>query len=307
MAYQVVVNSPVSILHPVKNLLDTATVTGQAGVITKALLDEGMAASALPVTITEIGTSGYYTAQFTPDAVGSWVLTLTNPPGTDAGVYVYTVSALTQAEIAAATARDLTSLARVRERMYMPDTRTALDGVIASLITEESNGIQDRLGRVIGQFSYPAEYLNGRNGNRLPLKQGPVVQINSVNCVQYVDAGAGARGEELTLLDEYQYVIHGQRAENGMLRGVLERVDGAVFDQGARNWKIDYIAGFNPIPEGLVGWVNSLVVNRFYTREAPLMSSKDVGEATVSLLSPRQLAREEERILSPYRDPGSVW
>ena len=139
MAYQVVVNSPVTIVHPVWNLAQTATLTGQAGAITKALLDEGMGASAITVTITEIAASGYYSVSFTGDAVGTWQLTLTNPAGSDQGAYIYSVQFLTQAAISGLTAKDLTTLARVRERLQLPVATTTFDSLLSSLITEESS------------------------------------------------------------------------------------------------------------------------------------------------------------------------
>ena len=306
MAYQVVVNSAVTIVHPVTNLLGTVPLTGQAGTITKSLLDEGMAASALPVTITEIGVSGHYSVNFTPDAVGTWQLTLVNPAGSDQGTYVYQVQALSQAAISGLTAKDLTTLARVRERLQIKVSTTTFDSLLSALITEESGGIQDRLGRCIGQFAY-VHHLDGNDRGQLFLLRGPLVQINSVNEVDYVDGGGGARSETLTLVEAYKYVEHGLRVDGWMAKGGLKRVDGGIFEAGARRWKVDYIAGFSPIPEGLVGWTISRVINTFFTREAPLMASSNVGEATIDLLSPAQLAREEQRILMPYRDLGVRW
>lgn len=302
--YQVAVGNPVTILHPCRNLAGNGTVTGQQGAITAVLRDPTTAVSALPVVISEIGSTGYYNATFTPNTTGIWQLALTNPAGTDQGTYDYYATAYTGIVLADVTSRDLTTLARVKQRINI--THAAFDDVLSALITEISNAIQDDLHRTVAETTW-TQYLDGSGRAMLVLPEGPLVSVSSINEVTYYDAGSGARGETLTPLYAYQYQERGQRAQLHVTNGALERVDGGVFCRGNKNWKVVYVAGWDEIPPGIVHLATTWVCNVFLSREAMWLTGKDLGEGQITMLSPKQLDEARERALAPYRMvPGYV-
>ena len=91
MAWLTLLDSEVTLRHKVRNAAGDDYVSGEAANITTGLLDPDGDASALGITITEVGTTGLYDIKFTPDEEGIWLLTATNPAGTDESVYEYDV------------------------------------------------------------------------------------------------------------------------------------------------------------------------------------------------------------------------
>lgn len=300
--YQVAVGNPVSVLHACRNLAGTGTVTGQQGAITALLRDPTTAVSVVPVTISEIGSTGYYNATFTPNLTGIWQLALTNPAGTDVGTYDYQINSYSGVVLADITSRDLTTLARVKERIGI--SHGNFDDVLESLITEVSNAVQDDLHRTIAETTW-THYLDGSGRALLVLPEGPLVSVSSVNEVTRYDAGSGARGETLTPLYAYQFMERGRLADLDTMNGSLERTDGGVFTRGVKNWKVVYVAGWDEIPPGIVHLATTWVCNVFLSREALWLTGKDLGEGQITLLSPKQLDEARERALQPYRTvPG---
>jgi len=103
MAWITLLNSEITIRHKVRNAAGDAYVSGESANIVTGLLDPDGDASALVVTITEIGVTGLYNIKFTPDEDGIWLLTATNPAGTDEAVYEYDVIAGSVAATALST------------------------------------------------------------------------------------------------------------------------------------------------------------------------------------------------------------
>lgn len=315
MAYQVRLNTQVKVRHRCRNLAGTGSVSGEAANIAASLLDPDAQPSGLTVTVTEVGTTGWYDAAFTPNSLGVWTLTLTNPASppaseaTDEGAYDYSVEAVDTIAITSDGTRDLTTLTRVRERLHFDVNLTDYDVMLASLITEVSGWIQDDLGRNIGQNAY-VEYLNGWDRDALWLRQGPVVSVDSVNEVSYGEDPntPGAMLQTLTEVEAYRYVIENDAADdNTRLPGILRRVDGSLWLKGPRRYKVVYTAGLDPLPDGVVHLATTWVVFEFLNREGRWNTARVIDDGQIQLMSPSALAAEKARVLAPYRPAGAGW
>jgi len=200
----------------------------------------------------------------------------------------------------------MTDAARVKRLLDPTSTgvgaNAAFDAVIEDLINAASDRIESKLQRTIRELLY-THYFPGTGTEFLGLSEGPLVSVASVSEVAYVDGGSGARQENLTALDPYQYVEHGMRSGEAY-RGLafLERVDGGVFTAGARNWQVVYTAGWSTVPEALVDWAAYRAAHQFVTRESPGLISKVSEDWQHNLLSPKQLDEQEDRILRPFRE-----
>jgi hypothetical protein len=297
MAYgPVLTDRAVSVNHVVYDAGYTAPQTGHAANITKVLYKPDMTVSGLTVTVTEIGTSGYYLASFTPDEAGVWKLRLTNPAGTDQNVIDYDVSVVSSPQLVTATGRLLTSRARVKERL-VNITGTEFDDLFDSLISEVSVRMQDEMGgRTLPEATY-TEYHDGHGLSRLWLREGPLVSVTSLNHVSYSDGGSGARSETLTEVYPYQYVLEGTRDEGHRHRGSLKRL-GGIFTEGSRNYKVVYTAGYDPLPEGMVNIATDWVIAAFHWREGYGQQGQ-FGQGTLNL-KPDEIAKGIREGVAPY-------
>jgi hypothetical protein len=87
--------------------------------------------------------------------------------------------------------------------------------------------------------------------------------------------------------------------------GWIRRLSG-VWTRGQRNLKIVYVAGFTTVPEGLRRVATASSVYEFLTRESHGLTSKTIGDATHSVLTPAQLSFAEDQAIAPYKTYG-VW
>lgn len=301
MAYQVAKDNAVSIRHPVRDVAGTL-VSGEAANITTALADGDNASSVITVTVTEIGTSGWYLLAFTPTTTGLWVLTVTNPSGTNTLVSEYIVDVVSGATLAAITAKNLTTLARVRSRIFSGETSptTDHDALISELIIEVSNNITDELGRCPLEAAY-TEYVDGTGGALLQLQQGPLVSVTSVSSISY--SGTTTRTETATTVNVADYLERGLRSDNSFGPALLERRDG-TWERGRKNYKVVYTAGYAAVPDGLLLAATNEVVAEFFARETHGRNSKVAGDIQTDYLTPAQRAASRSRAIRPYKYYG---
>ncbi len=280
-----------------------ATVTGQAGSITTALFAPDGTSSAVVVTVAEIGSTGFYSASVTPNAVGNWLLRITNPafPTADGQTTDYTLQV--QAGVVAATAKDLTSRAKVKRRLW-PEldpatTNTAFDTLIDTLVTEASNHIHDRLGRCLSEDTY-TEYYDGTGLSYLQLRQGPLVSVTSVDYITY--GGTTSRTETTDTVNEGDRLERGLRSEGWTLLGGLEMVAG-FWLTGRRNVKVVYTAGYATIPESIVRAATELAVRDFVLRTVKGLQQESTENAITTVVprTPAELAQLVDDAISPYR------
>lgn len=303
MSYSIAVNNQVAVLHRAGNLAGTGTVTGIAGTITTALLDPTGASSAVSVTVTEVGTTGLYSITFTPTSTGNWLLTVTNPSGTDQKVERYVVDAKSISAIQADSSLALTTLARVKERWEPGElVGTSADSVLTSFISEASDEAHKKMSRILPEQTY-THYFDGDGTSRLTLAQGPLVSITGVWEIEYSDDGAGARVETATAVNAADRLEGGLRSEGHIGFGWVDLINGR-FIAGRRNYKVTYVAGFDTIPERIVGAVTNRVVEFFNTRVA---RGTETGAGAAGDLQPIPVTVSErafEWALKPFSQGG---
>ena len=304
MAYLVANNDSITIRHPVRTVGGVLK-TGEQANITSTLSDAAGASSAISVTIAEIGSTGWYGAELTPTATGNWVLTLTNPAGTDEAIVEYGIQVTTGGAIVAG-GTDLTTLTRVRSSLYTGTTSATTDHdvLIANLIDEVSDAIQQFVGNVIGEATY-TEYYSGMGEELMMLRHGPLVSVTSVNEVTYSATSSvdTSRTETLSEVYEYERLEGGLRSENYKGRGWLELV-GGKFTPGQRNYKVVYTAGFSSIPNSLVLAATNAVVYEFKRRERVGFQTNTAGDASVSFMTDNQMRNALERAVAPFKTWG---
>jgi hypothetical protein len=289
MAYQVRNGDPVAVLHPVFELDGSTPKSGQAANITAVLLKPDMTVSALPVSIVEIGSSGNYTATFTPNENGNWKLTLTNTTGDLAVVdYTVAVSANFLFDVGiGATGLALTTLARVKERLIgvtgLADFLAGDgDNLINSAISEQSAHAHRIMNRIIPAQTL-VQYYTGEGSDTLWLRQGPLVDLTLLQKVDY--SGSGARVETLTTINESEYVEGGMLHEGSTGRGYVTLLDDVFEKFRPRNYKVTYTCGFNNLPEDIVLAVTDRVIAAFVTRDSKGLTSRIVGENAITPVS----------------------
>ena len=182
----------------------------------------------------------------------------------------------------------LTDTLRVVSLLKSGADGTSLDNhneLLETLVVEISDSIERYLHRTILETAH-TEYCDGTGTSTLLLREGPLVSVASVDCVEYVDGGSGARSETLTRVDPYLYVEDGQRSEGCTGAGSLRLISGC-WTKGRRNYKVVYTAGWgaldsgsNEIPEAIVHQATREVAARFNTRSMDGLSSRTLGDAS---------------------------
>jgi len=306
-AYQTSVNVPVTVFHPVRDV-NGNLVASQAAAVTKALLKPDRTAASEVVTLSDIGVTGWVQAALSPTAPGQYTLQLTSPdfPTADGRFEEY---AIVVTSGLAPSAGLLTTLDRVRIRMQFRKTDGSLygaaeaspyDSLLNAMISEVSDEYQNRLGRTILEAGY-VDYLHGNGQSRLPLNEGPLVSITSVETVAYSDNGAGGVTETRTLVAPHLYVGGGLRGQGRHLGvGAVVLLGWATFTRGVRNYRVSHTGGFATVPEGIVGISTTRVVNDWYTKDTKYLLSKTLSDTAISVLSPERIREEEEQALAPY-------
>ena len=85
--------------------------------------------------------------------------------------------------------------------------------------------------------------------------------------VVYEDDGSNGRKETKTTLEAYRYVLDNLKSESALGKGVLRRVDGGTWEKTVgRSWRIVYVAGHDPLPDGIVHLATTWVVHEYQNR-----------------------------------------
>jgi len=207
----------------------------------------------------------------------------------------------------------LTDTARIASLLDSSVTG-ALDGhnvLLETLVIEVSDAIEFYLGRILASTTH-THYFDGTGAPTLILRQGPLVSVTSVQSVEYVDGGAGARSETLTTIDPFTYVEEGQRSEGFVGVAALRLLSGA-WTPGSRNYKVVYVAGWdvldtggsNDIPEAIVAQATKEAAARFNTRTLDGLASRTVGDGSIDISTIPQHSLDATRVraLAAFRIP----
>lgn len=308
MSYRAQVGIPFSFPHPVRDV-NGNMVAGQASAVTRALLrPDRSSASEVPV-LSDLPVAGWVQVTLTLLQAGIYSLQLTNPafPLADGRATDYDIQV---APGIAGSTFLLTSLDRVRERLrltkdaatgaiYGPGDVSPWDSLLNSLISEVSDEYQIRMSRIIAQGTY-TEYYDGTGQSRLVLRQGPLVSITSLESVVYSDNGAGGVTETRTLMAPHLYRAAGLRDGRNRSLGRIDLTGCQAFTPGIQNYRVVYVAGWDAIPEALVGMATTRVVNDYMTRETKYLAAQTIGDTSLTPLSPKQIADAEDRALWPF-------
>lgn len=304
--YTVEINQTGAVLHPVRNVAGTL-MTGQAAFITSALVDPAGASSALAVSIVEVGATGRYGVSLTPNVLGLWNLTLTNPPASDGLVTDYVLDVRTAAQMLAATGALLTSRDRVKRHIWprqSPATEnTVFDTTLDLVLSEVSDRMHKEMGRYLPETVY-TEYYDGNGTDLLTLRQGPLASVTSLHEVEYGDNGSGTRTETLTAINQADRLEHGLRSEGWLGLSGLRLLSGC-FVPGRRNYKVVYTAGFGTLPEAVVRAATIESVFEFKYSDHWGFAEKTVGEETsFRPFAPQTRDDALARALAPFSVQG---
>ncbi len=310
MAWRAQQGVPLTFPHPVRDL-NGNFVASQAASVTQNLLGPDRAAASEVATLTDLVT-GWVEVKITlTAALGVYTLKLTNPsfPTADGRVTEYSITV--SAGFAAAD-NLLTTRDRIRTRLQLqkpgsdpsvpivPGDSHVLDALIDLLISEVSDEYQNWLGRTFAEATY-TEYLDGSGRSSLILGVGPLVSVTSLESVEYEDDGAGGVTETKTLIAPHTYVVAGLRTQPRYTgRGRIDFLGESVFTRGPRRYRVIFVAGFDPIPETIIGLATTDVVSRLNTRETGHLLSQSLGDGTTSFLRPGQMQEAREMGLTPY-------
>lgn len=307
MAWQAQVGVPLNLFHPVRDI-NGALVAGQAASVTVSLLGPDRAAASEVPVLTDFAT-GWVRVAATLTLTGEYTLKLTNPshPPADGRVTEYQLFVSAGAVTGAGL---LTSRDRVRTRLQLendaelpitPPDPHIFDSLIDLLISEISDELQRRAGRVFAEATL-TEYLDGTGTSSLVLGSGPGVSVTSLESVEYEDDLAGGVTEVRTLIAPHTYVLAGRRAERNYLGlGRIDYLAGTIFTRGPRRWRVVWIAGFDPLPEGIVGLATTFVVARLMQRDTIHLVTQALGDGSINYLRPLQMENLIESTLGLYR------
>lgn len=306
MGYQAQIGIPLTIFHPVRDG-NGAYVAGQASAVTKALLGPDRLAAAEVPGLTDFA-AGWVQATITLTRLGTYTLILTNPaPVADGLTTDYPIVVTAGLSLSQSL---LTSLDRVRTRLQLknaagnpiqPGDPHVFDALINLLISEVSDEYQDFLGRTFAETSY-IEYLDGACRPSLVLGAGPLVSFTSLESVDYQDNGSGGVTEVRTTIPRHTYVLAGLRSQPRYVgRGRVDLVGwGSRFMWGPKRYRGEYVAGFDAVPEGIVGVATEDVVFRLMTAQTGHLLSQTLGDGSITYLRPQQMVEMRETRLTPY-------
>ncbi len=146
--------------------------------------------------------------------------------------------------------QDLTTLARFKKWYNTPETSTQDDSLLSDLISSASNDILVYLDRKSMFKNVFPDYYDGTGGNKILLRQWPVISVNSltVNALPIAAAVQPNTGYFLDPWDGFlpgrqQYInyIGGSYNGNGFYR---DSYGGAFFQRGVKNIYVNYTAGY---------------------------------------------------------------
>ena len=163
-----------------------------------------------------------------------------------------------------ANAIDLTTLADVKA--WLNVTALTDDAVFARLITSASDFIQQYLSRNIPVTAYTNERYNGNGGQRLMLRNWPIVSVSSVTCTSQTGTVLWSYGSSYFWFDDRSAYLN----------------TSDVFTRGKGNITVSYSAGYAVVPYGLQQVCIELVAHKYKERERIGHASKSLGGEVVS-------------------------
>lgn len=193
--------------------------------------------------------------------------------------------------VTAATSRDLTTLADVREQLEISPNNTSFDTWLAKVITRASKQAERYCNRIFAQQTYNDTFgaVSGDTGAPLVLGQAPV-NISSVT----IDGTALATTDWLA--DPTPGLVYRATAPNAW--------------QSTASIVVAYTGGFAPVPEDVAQAVIELCVMEFRSRgrdpmlreeENPGLGRKTYWIGPVPGLPGTQLPGDISTLLMPYR------
>ena len=294
MPYVATTNSSVTLLHIVKTLDGSGTVSGEAANLTYILRDESGNTQTSGVTIAEQGSTGYYDLTFTPDADGNWHLAVKNPAGTDRGTYNYYVQSVASAAGLTPSGTLLSTLANLKERLGI--TGSTEDTYLTNLLRRASARIEAILGRTVVTAVY-TEFYDGDGTTCINLRQGPVTSVSSLEYVSYDGAG----GSSLTAYTANgDFFLRGDET-NFRLPGYLEFY-GSNLTNGQQNYKVVYTAGYSSVPYDIEQACLHAAVWFRNERKDTGSSGRDVGDGSLSLRENTKLDDDLRTMLQAHTD-----
>ena len=242
------------------------------------------------ITITEEG-GGLYWADYTPTAAaGLYYGTIVH------ATHVVSPEAFEDAIIGpgAVSGPYLTTLERVKQQLFAGDSNppTNLDTLLTTIIAEVTYRIRAMLDNRLFSEQAHVEYVDGPGTPSLRLANGPLVSVSRIDLVTYTDVGDGTRQETLEEIKPYRWVPRGLRDEGHLGKGRVELL-AACWLPGQRNYKVTYVAGFDPLPAFIVEVATKEVLTE--ARHDPQASRLKIGDYEIS--TPRQ----EDRDLALHR------
>lgn len=289
------VDSTATILHVVRDLAGTGTVTGSASSLSYSYRDVAGNVTTSGFSATEQGSSGYYDV---PVAVGSTtgnaVMSITNPSGSDEGTYDYPIQIVQSAAGITPGGTFLTTLANVKETLDV--SHSDWDDFLTNLIARASQRIEREVGRPLVSASYD-EYCDGEGHAFLYLRRGPIVSVTGVYTVTYDSSG----NETTATVSAGNYFARNKASEGSYDFGYLEHYSGG-WVRGQRNYLVSYSAGFASVPYDLEQACISLVVAYFNKRKGWGTNSRDLGSGSVDYTSDFVVSRDLRDTLEPYMD-----
>lgn len=157
---------------------------------------------------------------------------------------------------------DLTTLPKVKE--WLSITTATNDALLSRLISAASDYIEAYLSRNIARTSYQS-YRDGHGGRRLMFRNYPVVSLTmlKVGALLVPPSVGGAPG-----------FVHTETS--------VTLVGGYVFDLGASNVYLEYVAGYDPIPNEIEQSCIDLVSLRYRERDRIGITSKSLAGESVT-------------------------
>lgn len=157
---------------------------------------------------------------------------------------------------------DLTTLPRVKE--WLAITAPTNDALLSRLIFAASDYIETYLSRNIARASYQS-YRDGHGGRRLMFRNYPVVSLTAVK-VGGVSIPPSVNGSPGFVHTETSVTL----------------VGGYVFEAGASNVYLEYVAGYDPIPNEIEQACIDLVSLRYRERDRIGLTSKSLAGESIT-------------------------
>lgn len=288
------VNEAVVMLHVVRDADGEVSTASNSG-FACTLLDADQSDQSALATWSEPCDTGYLDITVTPDAVGVWVLRVTNPDTADGLTSEYQLQVVASAtDIPGGDV--LVSLTRVKQWLQISDSDTSDDDFLNAAIAAATEMITARLGSSI-LSSTTQEYVDGSGGKWLDLRHR--IQASETVTVYESDWSSGSAVN--TLLGASNYIVWRADEASNRLPGRIYR-QGGSWTRGVKNYMVDYSAGWASIPADIQRLAAAVVIALKNRRKDVGTVARDVGSGGMSFNDLAEIESLIDRGLEPYRD-----